>query len=323
MPNEGIFLAAAGGAGTLLFGAAALATSRRSVSSALRSRVRELRDYGRRSSSGAAEVGAALGERVPGDLGGENAPPRRRGLSDRLLPDSVEDRRRFQAMLARAGWIGPDVLGRFFALRMAGLVVPFVAALAAVPAGVPPLHVALPAAVVGSALGWLLPRFMLDRRIAARRRQIRRALPDFMDLLIVCLQSGMSLPAALQRVGDEIALAHPALARELEIIHRETSLGGSIDGAFARFAERTELEAVKNLATVLQETRRFGSEIVQALRSQADSMRFQREQAAEENAQKASVKILFPMLLLILPAVFVVLAGPAVIQIQKSFSAKK
>ena len=141
-----------------------------------------------------------------------------------------------------------------------------------------------------------------------------------MDLLIVCLQSGMSVSSALQRVGMEIKVAHPLLAYELEIVQRDVTLGAPVDAALSNFANRSGVDVLRELATFMRESRRFGSEIVDALRVQADTMRFQREQTAEENAQKATVKILFPMLLLILPAIFVVLVGPAVIQIQKAFS---
>jgi tight adherence protein C len=237
-----------------------------------------------------------------------------------LMPGNETERRHFELRLKQAGLVDPAMLIRFFVARMIGLIVPFATILACGYVGVITLHRSLIYAVAAGIFGWLVPSFWLDRRISQRQTELRRSLPDFMDLMIVCLESGMSVVSALQRVTEEINLAHPLLAKELEIVQRDTALGASLDVAFQRFAERSGLDVLRILATFIRESRRFGSEIAEALRSHAESMRFQREQAAEENAQKASVKILFPMLLLILPAVFVVLAGPAVIQIQKAFA---
>jgi tight adherence protein C len=123
-------------------------------------------------------------------------------------------------------------------------------------------------------------------------------------------------------VSDELRLAHPALASELGFVQRDIELGATVDQALKRFATRTDYEAVRTLSTFIREAQRFGTNITDALRSHADMLRSQREQAAEESAQKASVKILIPTLLLIFPATFVVIVGPAVIQIHEAFAAK-
>lgn len=241
-------------------------------------------------------------------------------ILQRLLPNDEHERGVYKSKLIRAGIESPKGLTRLFLCRLLGLVLPFTACFSLGQAGVLSPSKAILFGCVCGIMGWIAPSFWLDRRIARRQHELRRALPDFMDLMIVCLQSGLSVPAALQRVADEISVAHPELAHELAMVQRDMTLGAPIDGALHHFAERSGLDVVRILATFIRESRRFGSEIIEALRSHAEAMRFQREQAAEENAQKASVKILFPMLLLILPAVFVVLAGPAVIQIQKAFA---
>ena len=176
---------------------------------------------------------------------------------------------------------------------------------------------------VGAALGLILfalPMAWLRHRAAKQSAELRHALPDFLDLMIVCLEGGLSVQGALVRVATEIRIAHPRLGTELQIVQRDVELGATIDVAFRNFANRSGLDAVRTLSSFIREAQRFGSQLSGALRSHAEMLRHQREQAAEEQAQKASLKMLFPTLLLILPAVFVVLVGPAAIKIQEAFS---
>jgi tight adherence protein C len=126
----------------------------------------------------------------------------------------------------------------------------------------------------------------------------------------------------IRRVNEELKLAHPVLAHELDIVQRDIDLSCSIDQALKRFALRTDCEGIRTLSTFIREAQRFGTQITDALRNHADMLRSQREQLAEENAQKAAVKILLPTMLLIFPAIFVVLVGPAAIQIHEAFAAK-
>src|SRR6185503_12338062 len=131
---------------------------------------------------------------------------------------------------------------------------------------------------------------------------------------------GLSLQETIRRVNEELQLAHPILASELDIVQRDIDLSCSIDQALKKFAVRTDCEGIRTLSTFIRESQRFGTQITDALRNHADMLRSQREQLAEENAQKAAVKILIPTLILIFPAIFVVLVGPAVIQIQQAFA---
>jgi tight adherence protein C len=162
----------------------------------------------------------------------------------------------------------------------------------------------------------------LDKQVARQHLLLGKSLPDFLDLMIVCLQGGLSLQETIRRVGDELRLAHPTLAFELSIVQRDTDLGASIEQALKRFAARSGYEGVRTLSTFIREAQRFGTNITEALRSHADMLRSQREQVAEESAQKAAVKILLPTMLLIFPAIFVVAVGPALIQIQQAFAGK-
>ena len=176
--------------------------------------------------------------------------------------------------------------------------------------------------MIGAALGcvtMLLPEFWLNAQIRIRHTMLRRSLPDFLDLMIICIEGGLSIQAAIQRVTDELRVAHPVLAGEFAIVQNDTELGSTVDMALRRFADRTGYEGVRTLATFVREAQRFGTALAQALRDHAEMLRNQRELAAEESAQKASVKVLFPMLVFILPAVFVVLVGPAAVEILDAF----
>jgi len=151
---------------------------------------------------------------------------------------------------------------------------------------------------------------------------LSRTLPDLLDLMIVCLEGGLSLQATFHRVTEEVNLSHGQLAQELLIVQGDIDLGATIDQALKRFAQRTQYEGVKSLHAFVREAQRFGTNISEALQSHADMLRVQRQQSLEEQAQKAAVTMLLPTLLLILPAVFVVLVGPAVIEIQLAFAGK-
>jgi tight adherence protein C len=149
---------------------------------------------------------------------------------------------------------------------------------------------------------------------------LRRGLPDALDMLVLCLEGGISLAAAQQRVTEELQAVHPELGGELAIIEREVLLGVSAGEAWQKLGERADLEEVRNLAAVLLQSEKYGSSVVKALRLFADTFRQQRQQRAEELAQKATVKILFPTLLCIFPAIFVVILGPAALHIMAVFS---
>src|SRR5690606_34824495 len=131
--------------------------------------------------------------------------------------------------------------------------------------------------------------------------RLRHALPDFLDLMTVCLEGGLSLQETIHRVSTELQLAHPALAAELMIVRRDMELGATVEQSLKRCSVRSDCEGLRTLSTFLRETQRFGTKITDALRDFADGLRAQREQAAEENAQKVAVKILIPTLLLIFP----------------------
>jgi tight adherence protein C len=171
---------------------------------------------------------------------------------------------------------------------------------------------------LGGLLGYVLPTFWLLQKIKSNRKQLNLSLPDALDLMVVCIEAGLTVDSAMQRVGTELQLAHPALSREFGIAHMETRVGLSRGEALRNLGQRTEAEGLQSLATMLIQADRFGTSIAQALRIHADSLRVQRQQQAEELAAKASVKMSFPLVLFIFPATFIVLAGPTVIGLMNS-----
>jgi tight adherence protein C len=174
--------------------------------------------------------------------------------------------------------------------------------------------------VAGMLAGALLPDALLERWGRARQRTVRHSLPDALDLMVLCMEGGMTLDAALQCATDELASVHPVLCGELERVQREVQMGIPVGESLKSLAERLKISELRDLAAVVNQSTRFGVGAAKALRCYADAARVERQGRLEENAQKAAVKILFPTLLFIFPAIFVVLLGPAAFQISKMFT---
>jgi tight adherence protein C len=167
-------------------------------------------------------------------------------------------------------------------------------------------------------LGMIGPSFWLDSAKAKRQTMFRRALPDALDLLVICLEGGLSLPGALKRISTELRMAHPELSAELGIVQREIQLGRPPGEALQQMGLRSDLEEIRSLASVITQAERFGASLVKSLRVHSETLRLKRHQYAEEMGQKAATKVLFPTLLFIFPAIFVVILGPAAIQISRT-----
>ena len=175
-------------------------------------------------------------------------------------------------------------------------------------------------AVWGALLGYVLPTFMVRRRISKRQREMQKALPDALDLLVVCVEAGLGLNQALVRVSQEIDRVSPVLSEQLALVNLEIRAGTPRDDAFRNLGDRTGLQDIKSLMAMLIQTDRFGTSVAQALRTHADTMRTKRRQRAEEAAAKTTIKLVFPLVLLIFPALYVIILGPALIQILESLS---
>jgi tight adherence protein C len=162
--------------------------------------------------------------------------------------------------------------------------------------------------------GFYLPDIWLYIRTKRRKAKIMEALPDALDLLVICVEAGLGLDAAVNRVAQEIALRSDALSEELKLMNLEIRAGKLRQDALRNLAKRTDLEAVRSLVTLLIQTEKFGTSIAQALKVYSDSFRTQRYQKAEEIASKLPIKLLFPLIFFIFPSLFVVILGPAVIR---------
>jgi tight adherence protein C len=171
---------------------------------------------------------------------------------------------------------------------------------------------------LGGLGGYVMPMMWIRLKVKEQQKALQRGLPDALDLFVVCIEAGLTVDAAMQRIGNELTLAHPRLARELEITHMETRVGVARADAMRNLGQRTGSSSLQALAAMLIQAERFGTSISAALRIHADTLRTQRQNAAEEMAAKASVKLSFPIVLFIFPAVLIVLAGPAAIQLFKS-----
>jgi tight adherence protein C len=172
---------------------------------------------------------------------------------------------------------------------------------------------------VFGAIGYLLPGMYISRQIEKRKLQIQNGLPDALDLLIVCVEAGCGLDQAIVKVTDELQFAYPALSYELRQVTTEVRAGKPRLEAFKNFAARTKVDDVRSLVALLIQTDKFGTSIAQALRTHAETSRTKRRQRAEERAAKVGVKLVFPLVLLLFPALYVVILGPAVIQFFRVF----
>jgi tight adherence protein C len=168
--------------------------------------------------------------------------------------------------------------------------------------------------VLAAACGYYAPVLWLRRAIAHRKDAIQRAIPDALDLMVVCVEAGLGLDQAISRVGEEVNRTHPELSDELNLLALELRSGAGRQEALRNLARRTDLEEVSNLVALLVQTDRFGTSVGQALRVHADAMRTKRRLKAEELAAKLPVKLLLPLIFFIFPSMFIVVIGPACIK---------
>ena len=169
-------------------------------------------------------------------------------------------------------------------------------------------------------LAYILPDLLLERRIRKRRESFRVGIPDVVDLLVICVDAGLGLDQALQRVGLELANSHPAVQAEFLTINREQRAGRPRADAWQAMAARVQLEEVDAMISMLMQTEKFGTPIARALSTFAAGIRMKRRQQAEEKAAKTTVKIIFPLVIFIFPAIFIVLLGPAALKIMRGMS---
>lgn len=224
---------------------------------------------------------------------------------------NAEEMSKLRVKLATAGFRGEGIVTTFLASKTVVAVLLCLAAIVWSVAKGYSLFDGLSAAMLGAGFGFMAPNLWLSNAIKKRGDMVRKGLPDTLDMLVISVESGLGLDAAFQRVGDEMKTVHPALAEELQLVTLESQMGIPRSEALQNFAMRTGIEEARSLVGVVNQAERFGTSIATALRRQSEALRVKRRQAAEEKAQKTTVKLMLPLILFIFPAILVVLAGPA------------
>lgn len=241
-------------------------------------------------------------------------------VGERFSGDSSRRRSDLEERLVHAGYRHPNAVTIFLGIRLllaASLGGGVLLGSSVLQVGA--MNVMVLAAFAG-VLGWMLPFIWLRVKRNRRQNEVQRALPDALDLLVVCVEAGLGLNQALLRVSDEMDRISPILADELTIVSLQIRAGTPRPEALQNLGERTGIADVRSLVGMLVQTDRFGTSIANALRVHADTLRDKRRQRAEEKAAKLSIKMLFPLVAFIFPAIFVVLLGPAVFRLMEAFS---
>jgi tight adherence protein C len=234
---------------------------------------------------------------------------------ERVIPRSAAEVSVVQQRLIRAGYREDSALKVFYSAKV---FTPLILCLIATVTGFAkqnPFFIYV--ACLG--LGFIAPDFWLGRQITNRQTKIRRGLPDVLDMLVICVEAGLSLDQATARTAEELKQSQPVLSDELSVVALEQRAGSIRTEAWKHFADRTGLDIVRNLVSMLIQSEQFGTSIAKTLRVHSDTLRTKRIQEVEEKAAKLSVKLLFPLVFFIFPSLFVVVLGPAVIMMADSF----
>ena len=234
---------------------------------------------------------------------------------NRLLPPSAADAKKLQRQLMTAGYRSPSAAGVFrgiqliFMIALPGLFL-FFWTLAA-----QPLNDALLYVIAAFIIGFAGPRFILNRMIANRKLRITWGLADALDLMVITMEAGLGLNAAMLKVCDELKTVHPDICKEFELANLEIRVGRERSEALRNLADRTGVEDLNSLVGMLIQADRFGTSIARAVRVYSDSLRTKRRQRAEQAAQKAAFKLLLPLGALLFPTMFIIILGPALLNI--------
>jgi tight adherence protein C len=271
-----------------------------------------LKKLGERPAS-AAGVPVSLEENRPG--AGAELAQRIASPLNRLVPASAAEARKLQKQLMQAGFRSQSAPGVYRAIQlstMAGLPA-FVALVCALLAK--PLGGAFFWIVSAFIVGFFLPRYALRRLIRSRQQLVRWGLADALDLMVISIEAGLGLNAAMMKVSSELKEVHPDISEEFELANLEIRVGRERDEALRNLAERTGVDDLRSLVAMLIQTDRFGTSIAKAIRAFSDSLRTKRRQRAEQAAQKAAVKLLFPLACFLFPTLFIAILGPAALQL--------
>jgi tight adherence protein C len=234
---------------------------------------------------------------------------------DSVLPKSQAEVSVVKQRLIRAGLRKESTVKIFYGCKV---IVPLVLCTLALVSGLASLS---PFFVYSSALalGYIGPDFWLGRQIKKRQSKIRKGLPDVLDLLVICIEAGLGLDQATVRSSEELTHAQPELCDELRVVVLEQRAGRPRQDTWKHLAERTDVDAIRNLVTMMIQAEQFGTSIGKTLRTHSDTLRTQRIQQVEEQAAKTTIKLIFPLVFFIFPSLFLVVLGPAVLIMIDSF----
>ena len=234
---------------------------------------------------------------------------------NRIVPASAAEARKLQKQLMQAGFRGQNAPVIYRALQLATMIgypalVAFVCAVTA-----RPLSSAAVFIMLAFVKGFFMPRFILRRMIRSRQQRLRWGLADALDLMVVSIEAGLGLNAAMMRISEELRDVHPDICEEFEMANLEIRVGREREEALRNLAERTGVDDLRSLVAMLIQADRFGTSIARAVRVFSDSLRTKRRQRAEQAAQKAAVKLLFPLSCFLFPTLFIAILGPAALQL--------
>ena len=248
-------------------------------------------------------------------------PSKFESASKYLLPGDQQERNVTEERLMHAGFVSPGVVSAFYGIRIILFIILPSLVIVVLPAMFPELSPKqiLMSITASAVFAFLLPGMVLDRLILNRKRKLRNAFPDALDLLIVCVEAGMGLNPALQRVSEELDVSHPELAAEFSLVTAEIRAGIDRVESLKNLAKRTGLEDINGMVSLLAQSMRFGTSVAETLRVYSEDFRDRRMQAAEELAAKIGTKMIFPMVLCLFPAFFVIAIGPAILKVLDTF----
>jgi tight adherence protein C len=234
----------------------------------------------------------------------------------KVVPRTTEESSTVQKRLIRAGYREKSYINIFYSSKV------LVPAILCIVATVTQMYRFSPLFIYGlmAGLGFLAPDFWLNNRISARQRSLRLGVPEALDLIVICVEAGLSIDRATMRTAQELRISQPAIADELNLVYLEQRAGRPRAEAWKHFGERTGVDTIRSLASIIVQADRFGTSIGKTLRTHSESLRTRRRQDAEEQAAKTTVKLVFPLVLFIFPSLFVVTIGPSAIIMVRGFA---
>jgi len=234
---------------------------------------------------------------------------------NRMVPISAIEALKLQKRMLQAGYRNQDAATAFRAIQLAlAVALPTIIMTIGFVFG-RSLNTFLVLSLLGLGVGFYLPRLVLSNKIAKRQLRITWGLADALDLMVVAVEAGLGLNAALNRVGEELKTSHPDLHTELELVNLEIRVGRSREEALRNLAERTGVDDIRSFVALLIQADRYGSSIAKAVRVFADSLRTKRRQRAEQASQKAALKLIFPLTAFLFPVIILVILAPAVLNL--------